>query len=109
MKQEKVINSLIRFMKEENIYKTVVNSLKYYYRGTNAKPNLYDCICNSSFKGEYAYNLFEWCFRLDIIKMRQNHNPTYLKIKDANTLGKLYSNKWKRYCKKNKMTVKHRV
>lgn len=109
MEQEKVINSLIRFMKEENIYKIVVNSLKYYNQMNNDNHDLYDYIYNSSFKGEYVYNLFEWCFSLHIIKMKNNHIPTYLKIKDADRLGKLYSNKWKRYCKKNKMTVKHRV
>jgi len=103
MEREKVINYLIRFMKDENIYKTFVNALKYYYQmEINNSFSLYDYIYNSSFRGEYVYNLFEWCFRLHIIKMKNNHIPTYFSIKDADRLGKLYTKKWEKYRKKIK-------
>jgi len=103
MEQNTNTNLLLRFIKDENLYTTVINSLKYYYKIRNEEYDFYNQINHASRNGNNVYRLFEWILRLQFLKAN-NYNYETTQIIKKQVLK--YESKWKEYIEKNNYKIK---
>lgn len=103
MEQDKNTNLLLRFIKEENLHQTVINSLKYYYNYKNEKYDFYNKINYASKNGSDVYRLFEWILRLQFLKAN-NYNYDNSQIIQKQVL--IYQAKWEEFLEKNNYKIK---
>lgn len=102
MEEKNNLNLLIRFIKEENIYKTVINSIKSYCQNRNKNVDLCLEICDVSNNGNDMFELFEWIFRIHIHTLIEKKIPTYFRNGDSYYLGEIYNIRWNDFLKKFK-------
>lgn len=103
MGQNKNVNLFLRFIKDENLYTTVSNSLKFYFKLQKKPYDFYQQIVHASCNGTDPYNFFEWIFRL---KFLENNELDGKRMKISDKIGNDYSIKWKQYLENNHFEIK---
>ena len=103
MAQDKNVNLFLRFIKDENLYTTVSNSLKFYSKIQKKEYDFYQQIKHASSNGTDPYNFFEWIFRL---KFLENDDFKGQRMKIPDKMGNEYSIKWKQYVENNHFEIK---
>ena len=101
MERKEKTDILLRFMKDENIYQTVINSIKYYNKLHKMSENIYQTISDASCNGIHVYNLFEWIFRLQLIRSHKYIHKYNKNRRASDKKANLYKTKWLQYLEKN--------